>query len=475
MITGKVGDCTDMSTITELLYEEQEAKQLETRLLIRLADVRSSLASLQIKIAETKNINRDSAVYSIPTEVLAQIFRAGSLSHSERKEAPFPILVSGVSRHFRDVAIHEPTLWTRIQSSQKKSSMDMLDMYLSRSGACLLDVKLKLSGKDSIDLLVHKIVALHDRLRRLNIQTNSSGYMYNLLSAFSAVHLPYLEHVRILMRYNYDREYDPHTIFAAGAPRLSSLHLHQWSLSAVKTSLHAVTSLTIERGWRPLSFEEFKNAIDDMPALKNLVLTGDAITYDNQTHVHIPSLTSLDFTFIESEARLDIFKISTPSLESLILRGATKDRMSKFVASLGERGANLRYSALERIDLQTSYWSDDLMHDDDIVGLIAGLPTIEHVTLGSAPGSIFYWLSMDSASNPSWPNLQSVTVRDFGVDALNIFCLMISHRTTLGRPKLALCSSLEDVPSSRVDWLADRVSLQQYSMVDEDRLLEDMD
>jgi hypothetical protein len=99
------------------------------------------------------------------------------------------------------------------------------------------------------------------------------------------------------------------------------------------------------------------------------------------------------------------------------------------------------------------------MRHEDVVGLMMGLPNIRHIAFKSAPSGIFYRLCTDTSSNPLWPQLESITLEEIGDDAASLLCLMVSHRASLGTPRLQLRSSLDDVPEDTIEWLRERVDI----------------
>jgi len=450
------------------ILESQQAylEQHETQLVLQLVEIRAMLASVRAKVADLKNVNRNASIYSLPAETLADIFEAGRQLPLNDRDIPFPVLVSHVSRRFRSIAIHESTLWTDIYTSQSSSSMDWLDIRLTRSGACLLDLRIKLlhddeddeDDEDDVHCLLERILPHHKRLRRLSIRSPESARMYSLLSAFDDISVPSLESIHIYMVYHCDEDYRPMSVFGGGAPLLTSIRLHRWSLDALKAPLDAVTTFRLDMPCRPVPFNDFCEAIHDMPHLENLILSADAVAYDGQPSIEIMSLVSLDVAFQSSPpSGLEPSALITPTLESLTLRHANKDRLSAFVHFLRGSSSSLRYPALHTLEVDS--WATNPMRNEDVVGLMTGLPNIRHIAFRSAPSGIFYRLCTDTSANPLWPRLETITLDEIGDDAASLLCLMVSHRASLGAPKLQLKSSLDEVPEDTIEWLRERVDI----------------
>jgi hypothetical protein len=97
---------------------------------------------------------------SVPDDVLAEIFQAGTSMHRDRIVGPvgigggiddppvllFPLLVSSVSRRWRDVALSSPRLWTTIVfNCDRRTNYEGPSLWIERSGACLLDITILVS------------------------------------------------------------------------------------------------------------------------------------------------------------------------------------------------------------------------------------------------------------------------------------------------------------------------------------------
>jgi hypothetical protein len=458
----------DEETLASLLHQANNLEQSESQLLLKLDHVRESLADVRVKIAEVKNVNRNVPIYVLPAETLAEVFRAGHRKSSRGRDNMFPVLVSHVSRRFRHIATHQTTLWAYIKVSSSLSAMKWLDVHLARSGACFLDVSISIgdlrNAYNDLDLqyLLEKLTPHFGRLHRLSIDSFHVTHMYSMLSALRDVQVPVLERIEINMRYEEDDDYKHINVFADGAPLLSHVNLRFWSLVALQPPLGAVTTLTLERSWRPMGCGEFRQAIIDMPRLRTLILTADAVSYDGQSHVEIPSLLSLDFRYYQIDSpSIDPSVLVIPALESLTLQRLDESRMSNFVQSLSTNTVFFKYPVLRRLRLHS--WTTSFIRDEDVVGLITGLPSVRHLIFRSIPHAILYRLCTDTPDNPFWPMLESVTIKSMGEYVTNMFCLIISRRQFLGRPKLRLKSSFESVPAGRIEWLKEQVSQINYS------------
>src|ERR1700676_2148959 len=88
-------------------------------------------------------IDHIAPIYSLPDEILADIFEVGHTPLSPipapRAGLAFEILVSQVTRRWRNVAICTPHIWSRIEISPT-TGRHLVAVYLRRSGVVPLDL-----------------------------------------------------------------------------------------------------------------------------------------------------------------------------------------------------------------------------------------------------------------------------------------------------------------------------------------------
>ncbi|OBZ65560.1 hypothetical protein A0H81_14409 [Grifola frondosa] len=127
-------------------------------------------------------------VQSLPTEVLVMIFKAGCrMPHpdpvsdsGDPRRIPFPLLVSSVSRYWRDVAINTPSLWTNITIKQTKP-LGWVPLCLQRSGGQLLDITIDCRPLATltaavVDDIVARLMLGGVSQRRIHPNSNISDY-----------------------------------------------------------------------------------------------------------------------------------------------------------------------------------------------------------------------------------------------------------------------------------------------------------
>ena len=117
----------------------------------------SSLADVRVQMTDMQGANRNAITYNLPVETLTTIFEIGHfeplsfVTKPTRRfvednwsplPPPFEIVVSSVSRRWRNIALKTPRLWTHIYINIAQSAHELLDLYLCRSKMCLLDITL---------------------------------------------------------------------------------------------------------------------------------------------------------------------------------------------------------------------------------------------------------------------------------------------------------------------------------------------
>ncbi|KZP03496.1 hypothetical protein FIBSPDRAFT_470501 [Athelia psychrophila] len=87
------------------------------------------------------------SIDALPSELLARIFSIGAASKPlvQHNEPPhFALLVSRVSRHWREVALAYPPLWSHLFfTTNPRSDRYVTDVFLPRSGTHPLDITIR--------------------------------------------------------------------------------------------------------------------------------------------------------------------------------------------------------------------------------------------------------------------------------------------------------------------------------------------
>lgn len=127
--------------------------------------------------------NAMAPISSLPKELIALIFEAGTYLKQKRnhyvaeKRVHFAVLVSHVTRSWRDIALATPRIWTTIRCVKSEVLHRHQELYpergrhrtaafLSRSGSLPVDLYIKRFVVDDFQLPLHLLLCHHFRCYR---------------------------------------------------------------------------------------------------------------------------------------------------------------------------------------------------------------------------------------------------------------------------------------------------------------------
>jgi hypothetical protein len=461
-----------MTTRESLLIREAE-------LLAQLQALGSSLADVRVHIAEMEGINRNAITYNLPVETLSTIFEIGlsdspflatkSKRHFYMEDrwsplpTPFEIVVSSVSRRWRNVALQTPRLWTRIYINVAQSAHELLDLYLCRSKICLLDITLsrrKLRWERNCDPFVNdakvlieckryleQLVPYVRRWRELSIRRDDCGLqLSDALAGLANMNAPALE---TLMLEGYSGSFTK--VFSGGAARLSSVELIGVLFSPPP---EAVKHLKLyPSGSFQLSHAQFRRLIQPMHSLVNLHLQSGVVVESPTGHplIDLPSVISLEIDLLRSHGKCVLPVLDLPSVETLTIHAGVDNAIESFTY-IPRLYLNLRFLKIIRL---SEYSEGAKSPVDTAQEFISLFPSVRDVTFhGADPTPIFLALDANRQSTDEllWPQLSSVTV----IPAIRarVTCKkqiwanivkLVGERAQLGHPISSVKLSLEVV------------------------------
>jgi hypothetical protein len=219
---------TVMGALEDLLVQEKT-------LVSQIQAMEDTLSGVRVHIAELRSVNKGAGTYNLPSETLSAIFEAGLTEtpetrernlvpwddQSEQRTIRFELLVSSVSRRWRNVALQTPRLWTVLDIDVLRLTHDLDDLYLHRSKMCLLDITLGRSYRksvqpDCVKRHLDQLVPHVGRWRKFIVRNGSFR-----LSALSHLCAPALETLVL----NFTTDKPEIELFSRGAPCLHSLEL----------------------------------------------------------------------------------------------------------------------------------------------------------------------------------------------------------------------------------------------------------
>ena len=447
-----------MATLEDLSRYKTEIENSKAPLVFQLQEMNGSLARIHIRMAEIRDINRDTPTNALPDEMLAAIFEAGVtltsyFSHQWpvfwSKEKPIEILISSVCRRWRNVALQTPRLWTYLHINVSKSTGDFLDLYISRSKMCLLDitfVQLERSHYQHAEFdfgnfkrYLGQLIPHVARWRQFVIRNLSIGSMFAAFSPLAALCAPALENMVIDCN---PMERTVIKVFSAGAPLLSSLEL---LCTYVLPPGDAVKRMGFGCVHGQLSLTGFNQLIVHMRSLTHLSITPNDFAEDS-THlprVELPAAVSLDlhlnhFSNIQNPSVGALGSLDLPTLESLTVHGSTAETIGAFT-----RHRRL-YPTLRSLKLMSRFVNDkEGIACTLILDFIHLFPNIQDLAFhGAHPNPILHTLGDSQSTNGLlWPQLSVITLVPRLIDedqhnAQTFGCIaaVVENRFTLGHP-----------------------------------------
>ena len=397
--------------------------------------------------------NQTLPVARLPPEIMGQIFLIGQRDERDENDKRdcesyygrsqprtskllFELTVSHTSRHWRDLALATPLLWSRITTwptaRPLAAVLESIATYLARSGTCPLDIDADIVEADLLDL----ICAPHNvaRWRCVRLDTSNGEYDHNhILALIGHVAAPLLERISLWSKWLGTEPFIDCHLFTAGAPALTYVRLG--GLMA-KPPLQTVTTLILEAsGYIP--FPWFRDLIAATPWLVNLSLSGVDIDLEPSAQGHpslnFPSLRSLRICPIESGTELAyqfLSAVHAPNLCSLILAGCSDD----------EPLPNLSWPALTPFPtLHSLTLIDCVLSHTNFQSLQRALPAITHLSLLGNHSGILERLADEGRcqyrADLPWQALTTLTLE--GLDTVQDFVLCrltLAARKQLGCP-----------------------------------------
>ncbi|TFK60891.1 hypothetical protein BDN72DRAFT_850182 [Pluteus cervinus] len=239
---------------------------------VAFAKIDKELAALRESIRALHAFrNTFTPIHRLPPEVLTRVF---FFVQSAQTIVPYYgnraaislswVAVTRVSRHWREVAIRSPSLWSHISSNYPKC---VVQEWLQRSKAAPLSVDLRHSSPEEAQL----VAASLSRIRELKLELNFS--CWNRLSPNLSSPAPFLESLTIIIPDNLQPTSTiSESTFAGVTPRLRNLELTGCSVD-INSSLFAdLTALKLRNPPQKFSATDLLTVLRKLPRLTSLVL-----------------------------------------------------------------------------------------------------------------------------------------------------------------------------------------------------------
>lgn len=399
----------------------------------------------------TKQEDTDSSpISTIPLEILIQIFESFILLQRDARPLPSnsaSIFLSHVTRHWREVVLKTPTLWTKISLSNHSSRV-YIQTCLQRSGECGLDICIRPFEKTvAVDELFTLLIAEVHRWRSLTVDVHTRELCHGILDQLRIRTLaaPLLQSLDIhLSGIPADRQnWTESRIFDDGAPLLSSVKFYGIASQTYCPPLSAVTSLTLGKPATnhasrvsPIipNYQMFQDTLRSCRALRTLVLS-DAVFWHGPedqivTPLQIPSLLSLTVKLptIGNYAPYiaALATIVAPSLQELTLVSTNGVLTPVFTTGFctGKQYPHLHTVNFLEVD-GTEFIGEDF---------IRAIPHLIELNFGATSyDSILSMLCASTATSNErlWADLQRLSVAYYNEDLLRAFLTSRREMDTL--------------------------------------------
>ncbi|RDB28527.1 hypothetical protein Hypma_014941 [Hypsizygus marmoreus] len=414
-------------------------------------------------------INKAAPIGSIPPEILCQIFEiANGVKQTEdyrpwsypSRHKSLPIVVSQVSRYWRDVAINYPLLWTDIDISPPWS-LNTIRLFLSRSQTCPIALSLAIpslyigsllspTAINTSAWLLYDVIASHiPRCRRITVKGDFERTM-PLLDAFlnTIQHssVPLLEqlvfHVTGVSEFNEEHQDVGETpLFQLGAPSLTHVRLSGFAVPNCLPPLSQVTSLHLSVGDSTTthlrsSFYDFSEMLLACPSLNTLAIYDDFVwgPWPPTSEISLPSLRSLQiygtFTCVSDLLRV----IVAPLLEDLVIAPVVMDDLLEY-HQFHHSTTSPKFRTLRSLTL-----SPVSAAGFELVKLAAEcFPAVEQLTIPNIDSEGFLAVFTDPTIDVLWPDLKTLALRDIDGSTKTALLKFLSFRNAAAYSLQSLC------------------------------------
>lgn len=360
-------------------------------------------------------------ISKIPFEVLSAIFHAGTHSNSNDASAcQFGLLVSRVTRVWREVALSNPQLWTRVwvNSHRYVANREMAEAFEKRSRKLPIELYASIRFTNSVVAREHErslfqvISLLAPRLRHLGMDCTWQGCLSYVVYYLRRTTPPLLESIDInLPDHPQDGPCEDVDVkLFHGTPSLKSVRIRGIGLQCCEPPLGTVERLEIHDVQRGMEAPtaKFRSMLNGLESLTHLVLCDLQLMpdWDHTTSIDLPSLRSLHIRpsqAYRAQGSQLLRWISAPKLETLSL-----EKLYDLDVRAIPPGTHMTLSKL--ILLSTHVRMDSLTW----YYLGKAFPGVTELVQRHGKCQSFLGYLRDAHRSPVpesiWPNLESVTL-----------------------------------------------------------------
>jgi hypothetical protein len=393
-------------------------------------------------------MNHTTPFYSLPPELVSLIFDFAKRSLPTAKSRRLPLILSHVTRRWRDIAICAGFLWIDIDISPPWMT-EMVEAYLIRSGSYPIDVSFiippphKIGSISEIDRVFSLITPHLARCRTFYVggslfQYNECPAVATLVERVSAQALPQLKQLSL------DRTGASKTPLFFNAPSLTHLCLSGSRSISPNLALDSITTLHLSI---PMSFSQFTDTLTSCTSLSTLAIYDRNISEWPRkiTETPVPTLRSLQvYGHRMCKVSELLLAISAPALHDLVIAPVVPSDLSHL-----RKTWPAKFPSLSSLTLAPAH-SDAF---DVLPVAFECFPTVKHLAFANIYHEGFASMFADQFRETLlWPELQSIAFRDVNPQTEYLVGRMVSLRKDRGHPlqKLRLdARSFERLPALR--------------------------
>lgn len=492
-------------------HEDDEMLASMYRRVTELERSRSEIDALLLRarLEYTDARNRKAAIYTLPIEILALIFEECVLDFPlrESKRIKSALTMSQISRHFRNVALSTPSLWSQIEHMVgRRGDLFRTAACLERSKTLPLTICLLFNDKNcppGLEDTFNTIIPHVRRWQELHLRgfLGTDNGLIACIGRLNNTEAPNMQRLYV-ERQCFAEEEDitlsECRMFRSGAPRLAFVQYIGIAPSYGLANLTSVRQLHIKKLIdHRIVFPRLFFALNGLSHLTHLNIddtlqAGDDAGFRWPSNFHLPALTTLAINVAAHTGLLSHFlpMLKAPLLQFLILE------------DVGSRELHLLFDELDFLDVSPEFpelrsltmgGSSMKLSQALWDQLTVFLPHITNFTL------IYLGLGAVDA-NPSgliesalvfWPHLHTFTVNySPGTSIISLFIpptiasmllKLTRRRSKMGFPirNLKLSRSIMDLPdydmiAPELGTVVERVITDQWSGMTKSRLVDQL-
>ncbi|KAJ6477527.1 hypothetical protein C8R45DRAFT_906418 [Mycena sanguinolenta] len=307
----------------------------------RLSELDALISLLSAERQRLRDI-ADTIVYpvlSLPPEITTEIFLRCIPPQSNLSESPSeaPLLLAQICRQWRQIALDTPHLWQSLLFRDGEASIELLRLWLARSGTLPLNLDLKCGNPPRVGALMEMSLLHSHRWRDVTF-----GLPHASFSELDLRHasLPLLDSISLrAVQWSSEDDSVVHTVTITHAPSLRHAHLFDLPSLRMVIPWAPLTTLTLLHN---LPLTECMSLLQGCPNLINLTVStaGPAAVHADPIilnsletltcnfgvasvleHLTLPHLSRLDVSNVQHGTMLSAFiDRSGCPLQSLAIR-----------------------------------------------------------------------------------------------------------------------------------------------------------